>query len=339
MASKDITLPADATDTMSSVRWSPVAHHLAAASWDGNVRVYDVKADGSASGVAILPADRPVFSCDWSKDGTIIAAAGADNQVRLLHAPTGQTAVVGAHSAPVRSISFLDIPSSPAPILASGSWDKTVQYWDLRQTGKPLATLQCADRVYSMDSAAHLLVIATAEKHIHLVNLRTDPTKFARSTTSPLNHQTKAVAACPDGEGWATASIEGRCGMNGMDDKDTRKRFTFKCHRDQPDARKVTKVYAVNDVRFHPKHQTTFSTAGSDGTFQFWEGTARQRLKAFPSVGGAITSIDFSHDGSLFAYAVGYDWSMGYTKNTTDYPNKLMLHPVVEDEVKPRGRK
>jgi mRNA export factor len=67
MASKDVTLPADAADTMSAVCWSPVANHLAASSWDGKVRVYDVATDGSARGVAMLTADGPVFSCDWSK--------------------------------------------------------------------------------------------------------------------------------------------------------------------------------------------------------------------------------------------------------------------------------
>ncbi|KAF5702867.1 poly + rna export [Fusarium mundagurra] len=338
MALKDLTLPADASDTISSIRWSPTAHYLAAGSWDGKMRVYDVKADGSAAGVALLSADGPVFSCDWAKDGTMVAACGADKNVRLLHPPTGQTIVVGEHSAPVRCVNFVDIPSSPAPVFASGSWDKTVQYWDLRQTGKPLATLQCADRIYSMDSAAHLLVIATAEKHIHLVDLRSDLTSFARNTTSPLSHQTKAVAAFPDGQGWATASIEGRCAMNGLDGKDEKTKFTFRCHRDTSDDPKVTKIYAVNDVRFHPKHQTTFSTAGSDGTFNFWDRMAHCRLRSFPFVGGAITSTDFSYDGSLFAYAVGYDWSMGYAKNTTDYPNKTMLHPVAEDEVKPRRK-
>jgi mRNA export factor len=66
-ASADIQLPSDATDTISSVRWSPVANHLAGSSWDGNVRVYDVAVDGSARGVAMLNTNGPALSCDWSK--------------------------------------------------------------------------------------------------------------------------------------------------------------------------------------------------------------------------------------------------------------------------------
>lgn len=64
---KDLELPADATDTISALRWSPVANHLAAACWDGKVRIYDVAKDGKAQGVAMITAEGPAFSCDWSK--------------------------------------------------------------------------------------------------------------------------------------------------------------------------------------------------------------------------------------------------------------------------------
>lgn len=67
--SKDATLPADSRDTIQSVRWSPVSDHLAAASWDGKARIYEVAKDGSGRRVAELAAEGPVFSCDWSKVG------------------------------------------------------------------------------------------------------------------------------------------------------------------------------------------------------------------------------------------------------------------------------
>ena len=67
MASPDLTLAADAADTISSVRWSATANQLAAGSWDGVVRVYDVAASGSVAPVASLVADGPVFSCAWNK--------------------------------------------------------------------------------------------------------------------------------------------------------------------------------------------------------------------------------------------------------------------------------
>jgi mRNA export factor len=80
----------------------------------------------------------------------------------------------------------------------------------------------------------------------------------------------------------------------------------------------------------------TFSTAGSDGTFHFWDKDAKHRLKGYPTTGGSITTTGFNHNGSIFAYAVSYDWSKGYTGNTLQYQNKVMMHAVVSDECKPR---
>lgn len=81
------------------------------------------------------------------------------------------------------------------------------------------------------------------------------------------------------------------------------KNFSFKCHRDD-----AKNVYAVNDISFHPVHGT-FSTAGADGTVSFWDKDSKQRLKPFPKTNGQISSTAFNRNGSIFAYAVSYDWS------------------------------
>ncbi len=119
-------------------------------------------------------------------------------------------------------------------------------------------------------------------------------------------------------------------------DDDNSANFSFKCHRQSdPNQRDVAKVYSVNAISFHPQHGT-FSTAGADGTFHFWDKDAKHRLKGFPEVGGPISSTAFSRTGNIFAYAVSYDWSKGYAHNNQSMPNKIMLHPVVGDECKPR---
>jgi len=51
------------------------------------------------------------------------------------------------------------------------------------------------------------------------------------------------------------------------------------CHRkDDPAPSKSSSVYAVNDIQFHP--YGTFSTAGSDGTINFWDKESKTRLKS-----------------------------------------------------------
>lgn len=264
----------------------------------------------------------------------MIAAAGADKKVHVLQAASGQTIAFAAHDAPIRDVRFVDVPSAATPIIASGSWDKTVKYWDIRQTASPVSTIQCSERVYSMDSAGPVLIIATADLKHHIVNLHADPTKIVRSDTTKLQHQTRCVALSPDAKYWATGSIEGRCSVTTVDPKAADvDNFTWKCHRGEQDAKKVTKVWALNGLAYHPIKPTCLATAGSDGTFNFWDVKARSRLKTFPNVGGALTACAFNRTGLLFAYAVGYDWSMGYQHNTPQYPNKLMLHPVRESDI------
>ncbi len=89
-----------------------------------------------------------------------------------------------AHDSAVRALRFVDVPGASAPVLATGSWDRTVRYWDVRDTGKPVATLACKDRVYAMDTGGSLLVIGTAELHVHVVDLAR-PGAFKDTIASP----------------------------------------------------------------------------------------------------------------------------------------------------------
>ena len=104
--------------------------------------------------------------------------------------------------------------------VATGSWDKKVKFWDL-QGAQPVATLECQDRVYSMDIKDQLLVVATAERHINMINLN-EPTKIYKTIISPLKWQTRVVSCFTDASGFAVGSIEGRCAIQYVEDKDTR---------------------------------------------------------------------------------------------------------------------
>lgn len=270
---------------------------------------------------------------------------GADKAARMLDLGAGasQAQQVAAHDQPIRCVDAITVQNSP--MLITGSWDKMVKYWDLRQQ-QPVATLECKDRVYSMDVRGNeMLVIGTAERWIHIVDLK-NPTTFFKTIQSPLKWQTRVVSTFTDGTGFAVGSIEGRCAIQYVDDKDQSNNFSFKCHRQTPpsatgttttSANAPSNVYAVNAISFHPQHGT-FSTAGSDGTFHFWDKDAKHRLKGYPEVGGSLTATDFNRTGNIFAYAVSYDWSKGYSFNNPQYPTKIMLHPVQGDECKPRPK-
>lgn len=316
--SKDVALTAPPEDSISDISFSPQTEHLAVASWDKKVRIYEINGQGGSEGKALYEHEQPVLSCCWSKDGTKVVSGGADKAARMLDLNSGQSVAsqVAAHEQAVRCVRFVEVPGQATPVLVTGSWDKTIKYWDLRQ-GTPVASVNCQERVYSMDVINKLLVVATADRYINIINLD-KPTEFYKTMQSPLKWQTRVVSCFSDGSGFAVGSIEGRCAIQYVEEKDSSANFSFKCHRQTPPStRDVSNVFSVNAISFHPVHGT-FSTAGSDGTFHFWDKDAKHRLKGYPEVGGTIPTTAFNRSGSIFAYAVSYDWSKGYAVNTPD---------------------
>lgn len=192
---------------------------MAVSSWDKKVRIYEINSgNGQSEGRLMYEHSAPVFSCHFAKDGKRLASAGADNQARLCDLETGKNEVVAQHDQPIRKIKFFDVDGGQQ-MLVTGSWDKTIKYWDLRQQ-QPIASLQCQERVYALDVRDNLLVVGTADRYINVVNLK-DPTKFYKTLQSPLKWQTRVVSCVNDASGFAIGSIEGRCAFQYVEEKDT----------------------------------------------------------------------------------------------------------------------
>ncbi|KAF2863929.1 WD40 repeat-like protein [Piedraia hortae CBS 480.64] len=337
--SHDVQISNPPEDSVSDIRFSPQSDHLAVASWDKKVRIYEIDSRGNSQGKALFEHGGPVLSCCWSKDGSKVFGAGVDKAARMLDLGSGATQAqqVAAHDNAIRCVESILVNGNQ--MLVTGGWDKMVKYWDLR-TDKPAGQVECNERVYAMDARNEMLVVATAERWMHVLNIK-NPTTFYKTIQSPLKFQTRSVGIfSPDNNtnGYAVGSIEGRCAIQYVEDKDQSNNFSFKCHRQtSPTDKTTTNVYAVNAISFHPQ-LGTFSTAGADGTFHFWDKDAKHRLKGYPEVGHPIISTDFDRNGNIFAYAIGYDWSKGYQGNTANIPNKIMLHPLMGDECKPRPK-
>lgn len=75
---------------------------------------------------------------------------------------TNQSTVVAKHDAPIRHIFCVEKMSN---MLVTGSWDRTLRYWDLRQQN-PVHTQALPERVYAMDVKHPLLVVGTANRRI-----------------------------------------------------------------------------------------------------------------------------------------------------------------------------
>ena len=65
--SKDVALSNPPEDGISEIQFSPQSEHLAVASWDKKVRIYEINAQGGSEGKALFEHEGPVLSCCWSQ--------------------------------------------------------------------------------------------------------------------------------------------------------------------------------------------------------------------------------------------------------------------------------
>ena len=129
----DILVNNPPEDSIEDISFSPQQDLLAVASWDKKVRIYEIDPNtGNNQGKALYEHKAPVFSSRWSTDGTKVVSGGADNQVKIFDLATQQQQQIGQHDAPVRSVRYVECGPTNTPVVASGSWDKTLRYWDMR---------------------------------------------------------------------------------------------------------------------------------------------------------------------------------------------------------------
>lgn len=64
--SKDVALNTPPEDSISDLSFSPVSDHLAVASWDKKVRIYEINDQGQSEGKAMFEHEGPVLNCCWS---------------------------------------------------------------------------------------------------------------------------------------------------------------------------------------------------------------------------------------------------------------------------------
>ncbi|KAK9232467.1 hypothetical protein WN943_022713 [Citrus x changshan-huyou] len=150
-------------DSFSSLCFSPMANILVATSWDNQVRCWEI----SHSGTAVATAHASI-SHDHLDDGTTVFSGGCDKQVKMWPLLSGgQPVTVAMHDVPIEEVAW--IPEMN--LLATGSWDKTLKYWDTRQPN-PVHTQQLPDRCYALTVRYQLMVVGTADRNLIVFNLQ-----------------------------------------------------------------------------------------------------------------------------------------------------------------------
>jgi cell cycle arrest protein BUB3 len=269
-----------------------------------------------------------VLDCTFT-DSAHSLSGGIDLQLKHVDLVTRAESILGEHTQPIRSVEY----SEQANLVVSGSWDQSVKLWDLRSSGT-IGTFAHPGRVFTMALSGFRLIVGTSGRNVWIWDLRRMYEPEQRRESS-LKHQTRAIRAYIEGDGYALASTEGRVAMEYFDPSPhfQNKKYAFKCHRAKEG--ELEKVYPVNTVAFHPSFGT-FATGGCDGFINIWDGKNKRRLGQFRKYPTSISALSFNHDGSHLAIASSYTHFLKETP--PGLKEQIFIRNINESEVMPKAK-
>lgn len=112
------------------------------------MRCWEIEQSGKTVPKSMQSMQGPVLDVCWHDDGTKVFMAACDKMVKCWDLASNQSIQVAAHDAPVKTCHW--VKGSNYSCLMTGSWDKTLKFWDTR-SATPMLTLNLPERCYCAD--------------------------------------------------------------------------------------------------------------------------------------------------------------------------------------------
>lgn len=322
--SMSIELPDPPKDLISCIKFCPHdPTKLLAASWDCTLRLYDVQEQKLLSTIQFRA---PLLDACWG-EGATAYAAGLERRVYKIDFISEEKQIIGEdHGGAIQNVLYDETTQT----VISGSWDYTLQQIDPQSNRSRFVELP--GKVYAMDLVSKFLIVALSERQFHLYDVRNLQEPMQRRESS-LKYQTRTVRCSPDGDGYASTSIEGRVAVEFFDpsaDVQAQK-YAFKCHRIVDKVNGIDTVTPVNAIAFHPKYGTFFS-GGSDCGICLWDHKAKKRLKQYQKIPYSVMSLDCNAEGTLLAVGASED---SYREDPVDAGNKPATSAIYIRQLEP----
>ena len=314
----------DSAGPVRSVSVSPNGRLLIAAAGDGSLLLWNIAAPGHPVLVATLAAaasagqqgagqqgagqHSALLTAAFSPDGTVIAAAGADQRVQLWRvggSAAPQASLLGtALTGPAGAVSAVAF-SSDGQLLAAGSADGRVRLWTVTDPahpaadGKALAVGGAGGPVSAVAfGAGGLLAAGTSAGTVALwkVSGSAAPVRYGQLLTGPGGPVT-GVAFSPDGKTLAAASQDDNIWLWSM-----RPAAKHKAASAAADGT-LAGTGAANAVAFSPDGQSLAAGITGSGVL-VWNLASRTVTASVPQP-QAVTSVSWDGAGRVAAGTAG----------------------------------
>ena len=284
----------DSTSEVTSVAFSSQSGTLAAGSWDGTIRLWDLLTGkllhvlkGHGSGVVSLAA---------STDGKTLASGSADCTIilwrlwQLSPADIRQgiepapTHFLRGHTSVVASLAI----SADGVVLASGSRDKTIKLWN-RNSGALLQTLSGhSERVIAVAFSRDRSLLASGSQDKTILIWKLDSGEIQYRLTGHAG-AVYALAISPDGKQLASCSWDR-----------TIKVWDFQSGELLQDL--SGHLLPATSVAISPDG-TMLATGSHDTTIKLWNLDGAKELTTLAGHSKGVTAVIFSPDGTAIASA------------------------------------
>lgn len=159
-------------------------------------------------------AQEPVLCCTWNEDGSKVFTGACDKKSILWDLGAEAPTQVATHDMPINFVHW----HAERQLLVTGSWDRTLRYWDIRQS-KPTVTIRLPEQLCAADARGHITVVATTGRKIIVYDMN-NPLRPFRAMDSRFKLPTQCVRVFPDQKGFAMGSIGGRVVIQYLDNRD-----------------------------------------------------------------------------------------------------------------------
>lgn len=210
------------SDGISALKFAKSSDNLLVSSWDNTLNLYD----GYTSELSVKHNSKAaILSTDFNEDESGAYFGGLEQKVKKFDFASQTETNIGHHDEAVRTVEYDPYSSC----LYTGSWDKTLKIWDERSSSKEVIR-ELSDKVYAMSVCRNKVTLGMANNKIVVYDTRSSNDLLYEEDTGLGKFQPRCLESMPDGEGFATGSVEGRIAIEYFKDSttDETSNFSFK---------------------------------------------------------------------------------------------------------------